>query len=397
MTTMDDDADVRTAVRAAGQGPPAATRQALKATVLAALAERAADPKGARFGARHRRVLLVGAALAAAAVAVAVVVVSDREDPTHVVTGGSTAPSASTAGSGSAPPATPDEPPATPPVTPAVTTGAEDRLSGWPAPPTAAPGLASVPRLLPAAPVPGAPDVTRYEYADQPADSHDYSQLWVGGPDGNGALLVRTHIGQHPGPTGGGAIPVDVAGWDTAWVTRGADGIDSVVLDDPSGMVTMLGTGLSEDLTALAGRLVRPEDGRPGWDLGLDSSFVPVHEGWGSGAAARIVTWADTMMQAQLTTMWGEPGLLDNVFGRVADGPTGTAEVGGVPAVTYRQGNVSVVAWSPEPDVVAQLALVGPADDALALARSVEPVDEATWDAITPRSDDGDGCQSLLC
>jgi hypothetical protein len=192
-------------------------------------------------------------------------------------------------------------------------------------------------------------------------------------------------------------MPVDVAGWDTAWATRGADGIDSVVLDDPSGMVTMLGTGLSEDLTSLAGRLARRADGRPGWELGLDNSFVPVHEGWGSGAAARIVTWSDTMIQAQLTTMRGEPDLLDGVFGSVADGPIGAADVDGIPAVTYRQGNVSVVAWSPEPDVVVQLALVGPADEALALARSVEPVDEGTWDAIRPRGDDGDGCQSLLC
>ena len=144
--------------------------------------------------------------------------------------------------------------------------------------------------------------------------------------------------------------------------------------------------------------LERRSEGQPGWDLAL-SSFVPVHEGWGMGAAARDVTWTGDSAEstvAELTVMWGTPGPLVNVFTGVVNGSADVTEVGGAPAATYQVGNISIVAWSPQPDVVAQLALVGSPEDALSLARSVQPVDEATWTAI--RSVElGDGCQSLLC
>jgi hypothetical protein len=266
-------------------------------------------------------------------------------------------------------------------------------LAGWPAPPGTTPDLASVPRLVPEAPVPGAREVTRREYADQPATIHDYSQLWLQG--GGTALQVTTHLGQHLAP-GIGATEIDVDGWDTAHVTTGG-GLQSLVLDDPSGTVTILLSGSSEDVTALVPMLQRRTDGQPGWDLAM-SSFVPFHEGWGMGAAARMLTWsAGEGTAAELTLMWGAPGLLDNLFVPVVDaGSAATVQVGEAPAVTYRRGDVSVVVWSPQPDVLAQLALVGPLEDALSLARGVRPVDEATWESITP-VELGDGCQSLLC
>ncbi len=272
-----------------------------------------------------------------------------------------------------------------------------DMLAGWPPPPAVVPDLALVPRLLPSEPVPGARDVTRREYADEPATIHDYSQLWLRGGEDAAALLVTTHLGQHPQPPGPGMTEIDVDGWDSAWVTTGPEP-QSLVLDDPSGMVTILQAGISGDVAELVPMLERRSEGQPGWDLAL-SSFVPVHEGWGMGAAARDVTWTGDSAAgtvAELTVMWGTPGPLVNVFTGVVNGSADVTEVGGAPAVTYQVGNISVVAWSPQPDVVAQLALVGSPEDALSLARSVQPVDEGTWTAI--RSVElGDGCQSLLC
>jgi hypothetical protein len=271
-----------------------------------------------------------------------------------------------------------------------------DILAGWPAPPAVVPDLALVPRLLPSEPVPGARDVTRREYADEPATIHDYSQLWASG--GGAALHVTTHLGQHPEPPGPGMTEIDVDGWDTAWFTPGSGGPQSLVLDDPTGMVTILLAGLPGDVADLVPMLERRGDGQPGWDLAL-SSFIPVHEGWGTGAAARDVTWTGDSTEstvAELTVMWGTPGPLVNVFSGVVDGSADLTEVGGAPAVAYQVGDISVVGWSPQPDVVAQMALVGSPEDALSLARSVQPVDVATWAGIRA-VELGDGCQSLLC
>ena len=139
---------------------------------------------------------------------------------------------------------------------------------------------------------------------------------------------------------------IDVDGWDTAWFTPGSGGPQSLVLDDPSGMVTILLAGLPGDVADLVPMLERRSDGQPGWDLAL-SSFIPVHEGWGMGAAARDVTWTGDSAEntvAELTVMWGTPGPLVNVFSGVVDGSAGLTEVGGAPAVTYQVSDISVVA-----------------------------------------------------
>ena len=273
-----------------------------------------------------------------------------------------------------------------------------DMLAGWPAPPVVVPDLALAPRLLPSELVPGAQDVTRREYADEPATIHDYSQLWIRGGGDPAVLLVTTHLGQHPQPPGPGETEIDVAGWDTVWFTPGSSGPQSLVLDDPSGMVSILLAGLPGNVADLAPMLERRSDGQPGWDLAL-SSFIPVHEGWGMGAAARDVTWTGDSAEstvAELTVIWGAPDLLANVVSGVVDGSAGLTEVSGTPALTYQVGDISVVGWSPQPDVVAQVAFVGSPEDALLLARSVQPVDEATWAGVRA-VELGDGCQSLLC
>ena len=96
----DDDRDVRAAVRAAGVEPTAATRDAMRASLVAALSgvdEQTARAWSARPN-RHnrRRGLLVAAGLAAAAAvtAGALLVVDRDDDAARVVTGGSSPSSA---------------------------------------------------------------------------------------------------------------------------------------------------------------------------------------------------------------------------------------------------------------------------------------------------------------
>jgi hypothetical protein len=60
---------------------------------------------------------------------------------------------------------------------------------------------------------------------------------------------------------------------------------------------------------------------------------------------------------------------------------------------------VAVVVWSPSPGVIAQFGLVGTADQALAITRSMRAVDQATWERSTTKRppSTSDGCDSLFC
>jgi len=59
--------------------------------------------------------------------------------------------------------------------------------------------------------------------------------------------------------------------------------------------------------------------------------------------------------------------------------------------------NRVAVVWSPEPGLVVTFGYVGEPEAALALARSVQPVDIATWESSTAPSLPNQGCAILFC
>jgi META domain-containing protein len=271
---------------------------------------------------------------------------------------------------------------------------AVDLLAGWPSPPELIPDIASVPLLLPTIPVPGATDAERTEHADDPATIHDYTQTWVGGASNTSVLVITTNLSQHHDPVAVDRL-VEVGSWDTAFFYRTTPDVSTMGLDDPSGLVVVWGSNMSpDDIMDVAESLTARPDETPGWDVGaLDASFTPLHEGWGFGAASRAVRWNAGSTVAELDIFWGVPSAFD-----LLDAEISATEVRGVPALAYFDGTRAAVTWSPAPDVVVRFGLYGSLDDAIAIARSIEVVDEATWEAASVVGTAfSDGCNSMFC
>ena len=74
------------------------------------------------------------------------------------------------------------------------------------------------------------------------------------------------------------------------------------------------------------------------------------------------------------------------------------ADVGGHLAVTYDLGGKSAVIWSPSPDVTVRFGTYRSIGDALALARTMQPVDPLAWNAVSVLDISGnDGGNSMFC
>jgi hypothetical protein len=66
--------------------------------------------------------------------------------------------------------------------------------------------------------------------------------------------------------------------------------------------------------------------------------------------------------------------------------------------VPYGDDPVTLVLWSPEPNLVVYLGVRAPTDEAIAIARTLQSVDQATWESVSRLPNDrSDGCQSFLC
>jgi hypothetical protein len=146
-------------------------------------------------------------------------------------------------------------------------------------------------------------------------------------------------------------------------------------------------------LTEIAESLSRRAEGRAGWDVpALPENLVLVHEAaWTGSHGSRIVRWPSVEMHIGL----GTPELFERAWTfetvRVGD-------VNGALAVTYEYGGGSSVVWSPQPDVTVLIGFYGPLEQLLAIARSVEVVDESTWTTLTkPDTSTNDGCNSMFC
>lgn len=311
-------------------------------------------------------------------------------------------PSANTEPLNTEPPTSSPGSTAPPLVTPA---GPANLLEGWPA--VTEPGsLESVPRLVPSEGVPGATDVVRIEYAGTPPTSstRQYGQMWVAA-DGSGLIEIQTTVGVDFPPDAGGSDSTvfEAAPWDLAYFTPSTSGSVNVTLTDPGGYVFVSTQGLDDQVAADVARSLTRRDGdRPGWDVGaIPAGFIEFGENGATAGAGRTIQWraADGMGRAELQISAGNPSAVRVAFPLPGESqtPPAATPIGDVTGYAFQSNpDRAVVAWSPEPGVTVLLGYGGPVDEAVAIARSMQAVDQATWDAASSvATSTDDGCDSL--
>lgn len=283
-------------------------------------------------------------------------------------------------------------------------------LTAWPAPPTPA-SLADLPYLLPSGPIDEVTDGVREETERSPGDSDatvaDYVQFWVSG-DGGSQLTSRTHLRGEPVGSEEFRVPVEVSGWDSAFMFENTGSYSGVTLVGQDGFVAVEAYGIGQDTVVdLARSLSRRPGGEPGWELdALSTDLVPVHEGWSSGAmgtASREIDWfdADGQLEAELSIGIGQPGR----FGQVWRPDFGAmfADVGGSQAMIVQYDYSAtdaptIVVWSPTENQVVQFGVVADPQRALEIARGIGPTSEEIWNSVArPPSAPRDGCNAFVC
>ena len=271
-----------------------------------------------------------------------------------------------------------------------------DALAGLVAPDPLDP--ADVPALLPTAPVADPAQVQLDEYV-MPIDSVTrLVQTWAT-EDGR-VLQVTTQLagGEPPVSVPTQESNVEVWPWDDGVVVESmADGFAQVHLSDPSGSVTLRGAGFtSDDLVAVGFAMALTPDG---WIVtsAADRELVELHSGWTRALfATRTMQWDTGTALGELIVTLGSPESVTTGYFGTTDG-AGLDDVQGAPALVTDLGTNSIVTWSPAPDVVVALGYSGTPDRALALARSLEPVDVATWRAAGVLDTlPADGCDSYF-
>jgi hypothetical protein len=266
-----------------------------------------------------------------------------------------------------------------------------DMMVGWPVPP-AAPDLKAIPKLLPAAAIPGASSAVRNEGADGPSASPYYTQTFVGPTADSAVLEIRTTPASQPVSV---TVQGQVGWWDSSAVATMAPGYSSVTVNDPSGTVVLWGKNYDADrLLAIAETLTRRAGSQPGWNVHSSVSWLPTfYEGWSSGFASRSITWSGDTVVAEMSIVGGYA----DVVGRFPE-PWSAADVNGTSALAGESGGRAAVTWATSPGILVRIGLYGTLDDALTIARSVVEVDTATWAAASVvDTSTNDGCNSMFC
>jgi hypothetical protein len=269
-----------------------------------------------------------------------------------------------------------------------------DLLAGWPPSPATVPDVADVPLLFPSAIPAEMVPLTRAEGDDDPTDLVEYSQFWFGnGPDAV-VLSIDTYLWQAP-PADEEVI--DIAGWDRASFVPMSSGYTHLWLGSPSGSVSLWAHGLGrDDVAMIAASLGRRGPGLPGWDVGnMPDRLTLVHEGWNLGAASRTIR-STGEPRFEMSIVHGVPSVITTPFGFATT--IDLLDINGATGVAWAIEGRAAVTWSVGPDLTVVLGYGGPLETAIELARSVEPVDKATWNATTtPDPSTDDGCNSMFC
>jgi hypothetical protein len=286
--------------------------------------------------------------------------------------------------------ASPSPTPALKQTTPAPTVVdaslAPDAMARWPSAPMSAHDRRLLPHLLPL--IDAGTTVARLEQTDD-----HYGQMWTGTGTGTGTGTELT-IDTLPGRRARGWAPAGpaIAPWDRSFTAPANN--DYIKLEDPSGSVTIDAVGLSGDeVLAVAGSLTRRDGGRAGWDVGrLPSGLATSIDGWAPPGSFELLAWSSpgpTMQLVQLEIAWGELG---SPFDADEQTVTTPVEIDGHTAVAYTVARgLTAVVWSPAPEVAVRLGVTGASDRAIAVARTVSPVDNATWASSTTEVE-MDGC-----
>jgi hypothetical protein len=279
---------------------------------------------------------------------------------------------------------------------------AAQALAGWPSPPLADPGvLEAMPYLLPGLSSEDMPGLTatRSDGINSVVGLYPrFHQIWFD-PERATVLHVETVLNSAPVFTQGFHTPVEIAGWDTAFLAQIGPTID-VTLGTPTTTVSVRGIGMTEDEVVAAARLLAPRAaGEAGWQLTMvESATVAFGEGWDTDYAGHLVQWRrdDGELVGELLVGFGSIGqAMTNQHW--ADSRQFTAVDGAFAALTDTAGTVAIT-WQPEPGVTALFGWYGPVDEALAIVDSFYRLDRAEWEALVPEDmSTADGCRSLFC
>lgn len=268
-------------------------------------------------------------------------------------------------------------------------------LEDWPAPSTAPGNLNAVPFLLPAD-IQGATDVLRSEFASAPIEIYDYIQTWIV-DDGSGYLEITTNIAQFDGTPLESRTAVDIDGWDDAYFARSTPEFANLRLVSSDGVVWVSQQGLGrERVMKIAQSMTRRPNGKPGWSID-DAGLTLFNEGGDVAQASRSVQFKqDESLIAELTI--SDRALNGAPINWFAENTIEFVDIDGQPAVATDNGFVTAVSWSLGDGTGVLFGFRGPIDDALAVARTIAPVDQAAWDSQTIQDPSlRDGCDSLFC
>lgn len=284
-------------------------------------------------------------------------------------------------------------------------------LADWPIP---SPGALrrTAPFYLPTANVPDSIDVLRRRDATDETDRVFEVGGWLSGDTGR-SFFISTRIPWAPTVPEQNRTPLDTTAWATRWdeafISLTAEGVTAIKMFDAEapGVFEVRSFGLDEATTIrLAATARRTNPGETGWTL----DNIP--DGFTKFAPANLFTgeyrstvWANGRGRAQaeiFVSTYPDPQI--GHFVRVLAPERfdyANVDINGRPGVSVTNGDVeeTTIVWEAEPGVFISAALKGSFDETLEFARSIERVDEATFNAATVEffGDYLVGCTSMFC
>ncbi len=274
-----------------------------------------------------------------------------------------------------------------------------DPLADWPAPPTDALSADRVATLLPTLDLPGDGLPLRGSF-DGDSGASPFTQIFVDAPYDVVVTLQTV-------PGGVDSTPVDlrqpltIDGWDDAFLTDNLTNFGEVrlVASDAGGFVSLVATGMTPEAAIEIVSGMQRRAWGPGWVMpdGF-KSLVEVNGAWDSPTPTRTVTWFDgTSVVAQMISSPASTYLIAQALGAQFE----QIDLDGVPAWSTTSNDRRAVVWSPDGETIVVLGVVDDRVDPVEVARSVVPVDLATYELLTTTDVPpglGDGCSgSLFC
>ncbi|MDO8389189.1 MAG: hypothetical protein Q7V57_01770 [Actinomycetota bacterium] len=304
-------------------------------------------------------------------------------------------PSTSMSASTTAPSTASSTPVSTDVATTTSTTIPSDRLAAWPEPTDSLP-LDEIPFLLPGAQVASAGDPVRSAFDGGSAAPATFTQVFADS-ERDMVLTLQTQPGGVESTPNDLRQPVTIAGWDDAFLTVG--GL-RLVASEPGGFVRLAGTGIDSDqAVSILTSMRRRARGTAGWDLSEAwNDLVEINGAWEDSAGQRSITWFDgDRVVAQMLSSPASTHLIAQALGASFQ----RVDVNGTHGWLNSTDSRRSIVWANPDGTVVVLGTVDSSIDPLVLARSVQVLDRAAYEAATTTqvpAGVGDGCDgSLFC